>query len=98
MEDFKFFGEHFKTACGAIVVPGAVVRNYWSSVFEEQSINWIEMEILRKPKHEKESLAGPYKNTANKALNEIFSMWIFRNRYDCITISLIIHLKHILAF
>ena len=28
--DFKFFGEHFKTACGALVVHRAVVGNHWS--------------------------------------------------------------------
>ena len=28
--DFTFFGEHFKTAGGAHVVPGAVVGNHWS--------------------------------------------------------------------
>ena len=26
--DFKFFREHFKTACGTLVVPGAVVGNH----------------------------------------------------------------------
>ena len=25
----KFFREHFKTACGALVIPGAVVGNHW---------------------------------------------------------------------
>ena len=28
--DFTFLGEHFKTAGGALVVPGAVVGNHWS--------------------------------------------------------------------
>ena len=28
--DFKFLWEHFKTARGALVIPGAVVGNHWS--------------------------------------------------------------------
>ena len=30
--DFKFFEEHFKAACGALMVPRAVVGNHWSNV------------------------------------------------------------------
>ena len=37
--DFKFFREHFKAACGALVVPGAVVWNHCSEIhFTEDMI------------------------------------------------------------
>ena len=32
--DFKFSREHFKTACGALVVPGAVVGNHWNRALD----------------------------------------------------------------
>ena len=40
--DFKFFVEHFKTADGALVVPGAVVGNHCSRAMFPNFVRVVE--------------------------------------------------------
>ena len=46
--DFEFLGKHFKAAHGALVVPGAVVGNYWTSIlcYILESILWMQIYLF----------------------------------------------------